>query len=456
MIRSLLTAAILALSLPAAAHPWSARDVVGGEDVSEGWQCRIGHAPPAPCRDLALPAGRGRVQVTIERTFTGSTQVTTDTALSLGHFATPIRVSIDGRPAGRFGPGLAVLERPALRPGSVVAIETTASSYRRAPAWDGRARLGPIGARTDGWLVAPRDATRRPMLVHLPPHLDGPAPLLVALHPWGVGPWAYVGSAIVEEATRAGWIVLAPDGLGNSLWVGDAETEALSSIDAMARALPVDPDRVYLFGASMGGAGATTIGLRHPDRFAALASFFGDSRYALGSYTDAVLPDQQAVDAASCLGFAENARHVPVLLVHGRLDATSALVQSTQLAERLATLGLAHELVVRDDRGHEARLVDEEARRTIAFLGRHRRAPTVPRVSLRSAPGAPRRAYWLEVVPQRADRWSFADVEIDDAGAVRVLARENVRRLRIDPARAPRPPMSLPEGVDLADAQGRP
>ncbi|MBI2894312.1 MAG: prolyl oligopeptidase family serine peptidase [Deltaproteobacteria bacterium] len=431
-----LFALLLAPGTQAGAHPFAARDVVGGEDISTGWTCRVQGGPPGPC-EVAIPAGRRRVRVSIERVVAGAP----GQGLSLGHFATATRVAIDGRSAGRFGPGLVVLETPALAPGgSVVAIETWVSSYRRRPAWDGSARIGPIGQRTTGLLEASvHPGTRRPYLVQVPDHLDEhrPSPLVVALHPWGVGPWAYVGSVLLRRAAASGIVVLMPDGLGNSLWVGDAEREALAAIDALASQISIDPDRVYLFGASMGGAGATTIGYRHPDRFAAVASFFGDSLYSVGGYTSAVLPTEESVRAASCLLFVENARHLPTLLVHGRLDATSSPLQSTRLGDRLGALGFAHDLVMRDDRGHEARLVDEETERMLAFFALHRRVTRPSRVSLRSSDASTRSAYWLRLEPSR-EGWVWADVEIDASGsAVRVLGSENVRRILIDGSRAP-------------------
>jgi predicted esterase len=446
----------------AAAHGFAATDVVGGVDVSAGWSCRVEGAAPGPCADLALGTRR-RVRVTLERTITPGAAAGPSPALSVGHFATPTRVSVDGRRAGRFGPGLVLLPRPALRPeGSRVVVETTASSYRRRPAWDGVARVGPIGRRTTGWLVARgAGATGRPMLVHVPEGLDParPAPLLVALHPWGVGPWAYVGAAIVPAAARAGFVVLAPDGLGNSLWVGQAETEALAAIDALAAAMSIDPDRVFLFGASMGGAGATTIGLRHPDRFAGVASFFGDSQYAVGTYTSAILPEQAAVDAASCARFVENARNLPVFLAHGQRDATTPVVQTTALAARLDELGFTHETVVREDRGHEQRLVDEETPRLLAFLAAHRRARTPLRVSLRASDASVRTAYWLTLEPRSGAGWAFADVQVDRAtNAVRVLAADNIRRVVVRAAEAgldPARPIDAPPEVRVDRSAGR-
>src|SRR5687767_15083239 len=87
---------VLALASPAAAHPWSARDAVGGTSLSDEWQCRIGDGSPTACRDLSLPAGRKRVSVKLERIVRPAAEPSGSIALSLGHFATPTTVSIDG------------------------------------------------------------------------------------------------------------------------------------------------------------------------------------------------------------------------------------------------------------------------------------------------------------------------------------------------------------------------
>ena len=52
-------------------------------------------------------------------------------------------------------------------------------------------------------------------------------------------------------------------------------------MDAAEAALLVDRQRVSIWGASMGGQGAMTIALHHPDTFAVVGSFFGDARFDL-------------------------------------------------------------------------------------------------------------------------------------------------------------------------------
>ena len=74
----------------------------------------------------------------------------------------------------------------------------------------------------------------------------------------------------------------------------------------------VDSQRVSIWGASMGGQGATTIGLHQPDRFALIVSFFGDAKFNLSTYAHALLPTEQAAHKVNPLDVVDNARHVPL------------------------------------------------------------------------------------------------------------------------------------------------
>ena len=65
----------------------------------------------------------------------------------------------------------------------------------------------------------------------------------------------------------------------------------MRAISALRSRVAINPARVSIAGASMGGAGATTIGFHRPDRFASITSFFGDSRYDLATYVRPILHD---------------------------------------------------------------------------------------------------------------------------------------------------------------------
>ena len=59
-------------------------------------------------------------------------------------------------------------------------------------------------------------------------------------------------------------------GRGNTFYQGMGEQDILEAIEDTRRTLPIDADRIYIMGHSMGGAGSFTIGLHFPDRFAGI------------------------------------------------------------------------------------------------------------------------------------------------------------------------------------------
>ncbi|NUN50995.1 MAG: hypothetical protein HUU15_19490, partial [Candidatus Brocadiae bacterium] len=119
------------------------------------------------------------------------------------------------------------------------------------------------GATTECRVAAPRGVPAGARL-----------PLLLTLHTTSE-PADFRRNRFARTLTAAGWIVAAPHSSPNfgKGW-GSREVErsvAVSALDALLRRYPVDPDRVFLNGASMGGNGCWEIGMLHRDRFAGLA-----------------------------------------------------------------------------------------------------------------------------------------------------------------------------------------
>ena len=55
-------------------------------------------------------------------------------------------------------------------------------------------------------------------------------------HPWNGSPWTYAAyKELIEEAGKKDVVLLMPSGLGNSLYVADAEDEVMRAIDARRR-----------------------------------------------------------------------------------------------------------------------------------------------------------------------------------------------------------------------------
>jgi|GEM_PF-991380 len=300
----------------------------------------------------------------------------------------------------------------------------------------------PFGARGGGRAV-----------VYVPPGHDAtrPAPVLVGTHPWNGSMWTYAAYVeLLREARARDVVLLMPSGLGNSLYTADAEQEVMRAVDALGKVLAVDPGAVSIWGASMGGAGATTIGFHHPDRFASVTSFFGDSRYDLGTYVHALLPDEHAAHLVNALDVVDNARHLPVWLIHGEEDTTSPIRQSAMLAQALADRGFR----VRFDRvpgiGHDGALVARLAAGVVDTAATARVPEHPSRVTYRSVRSSEVEAYGVRIVRASASGDAFVDVE-RRADAVHVLHAEGVREIVLEPgalgaAAEPPPPVVVDDG----------
>ena len=79
-----------------------------------------------------------------------------------------------------------------------------------------------------------------------------------------------------SQMTNFPFIVVSPQCPDGKLWSND---QLLSLLDDVEKRYAVDSHRVYLTGLSMGGFGAWSLGLSHPDRFAALAPLCGGGDY---------------------------------------------------------------------------------------------------------------------------------------------------------------------------------
>ncbi len=260
--------------------------------------------------------------------------------------------------------------------------------------------------------------------------LRAPGALLVGVHPWNGGIWTYAAYAeLLDAAETEDVTLLMPSGLGNSLYTEAAEDEVMRAVRAFSREVALDAVRTSIWGASMGGQGAMTIGLHRPADFATITSYFGDARFDVSGYVRAILPTEEKAHLVNPLDVIDNARHVPVWLIHGVDDATSPVKESDLLKTALDKRGYA----VRYDRvvgaGHEAPLVvrflPEVVRR--AGVSRAPRFPT--RVTYRSVRPIDTGAYGVEIERVRPGD-ARVDVEHRD-GAVRVLAADNVATIRL-------------------------
>jgi hypothetical protein len=189
------------------------------------------------------------------------------------------------------------------------------------------------------------DGTVQPFGVALPAGYD-PArrwPMLVILH--GLG---HFSPYQCEARSEPGMIVVAPRGRGGMDYKFVGEPDVLRAVEEALRLFPVDTDRVYLAGNSMGGTGSWHLASRFPDRFAAIMPVCGNTDVRvwteLWDWTTPADSPQREVrdflrDDTGALVYAANLLNVPVVAVHGAEDQIVDRMHSERMVEALRELG---------------------------------------------------------------------------------------------------------------------
>ena len=247
---------------------------------------------------------------------------------------------------------------------------------------------------------------------------ERPWPLLVAVHGAFSTHVENLRRALGMRGDGGAWpdppmLVLSPLGGGELMaYDGLGEDDVLRAIDDVRRAYNVDRDRIYLTGLSMGGGGTWSIGLSHPDLFAALVPVCGvvDPRQWIDD-RDRALYDLDALELGMPPGLAENALNQRVFFFHGDADRVVPVGDSRRMRDRfkaLGWLGKSVRYVELPGVGHNA--WDDAYRDGNVFrLLEGIRRPAFPaRVWFKAASLRHARAYWT-----RIDRIDRAPAEID-------------------------------------------
>jgi predicted esterase len=262
------------------------------------------------------------------------------------------------------------------------------------------ARGAMVKAYRDEW-----DGTLQPYAIFVPRDYDGRrgSPLVVALHGAGSNHRHMLRRVFGldnrpgetdEEASRnelplpeVPAIVVAPFGRGEVMgYDGLGERDVLRVLADVQRAYAIDPRRISLTGLSMGGGGTWTIGLRHPELFAALAPVCGvtDVRKWIDP-AERAFYDEKALEALSPPAFAENAAGLRVFIFHGDADPVVPVGDSRRMVERFKALGWLGKTVTYteypgvDHHAWTKAYADAALLRTLAGVVRDRKAPPAAR-----------------------------------------------------------------------------
>jgi pimeloyl-ACP methyl ester carboxylesterase len=200
-------------------------------------------------------------------------------------------------------------------------------------------------------------------------------------------------------------------------WQDWGRLDALEVLAIAKRTLPVDTNRVYLTGHSMGGHGVWHIGLAHPDLFAAMAPAAGWTCFEL--YIPWFLqkayiygePAQRGMREIALREdwphtFLENALDLPIFILQGGADDNVPSFHARLFVAGLDELGYRYEYKEDPGRGHwynidslDVACVDDPD--LMGFLETKVRDPLPHRVAFKTVnPSRSGRAYWLEVIEQ--------------------------------------------------------
>lgn len=163
-----------------------------------------------------------------------------------------------------------------------------------------------------------------------------PAPVVLVLPP-GTQDQAMVERAISlyfqDAATERGWVVICPIAPEGSSWQRDGALLA-GVLDEVAKSIRPENGLVHLAGISNGGLAAFSLAIEQPGRFASLV----------------VLPGVPG--DATWFDRLDRLKNVPVTMFVGENDTEFWLPQARRTAERLAQLGVDHDLTVLPGQGH--------------------------------------------------------------------------------------------------------
>lgn len=142
---------------------------------------------------------------------------------------------------------------------------------------------------------------------------------------------------LVQTNANFPFIVLSPQCPPGEGW----QTAALTVfVKEMERKYPIDPDRVYLTGLSMGGAGTWKMILKQPDLFAAAVPICGDGDTNSLPYLGAAQLDK--------------IRKLPIWAFHGEKDEAVPVKKSEEMTAALKALGANVQLTIYPDAPHDS------------------------------------------------------------------------------------------------------
>jgi predicted peptidase len=218
-----------------------------------------------------------------------------------------------------------------------------------------------------------------------------PAPLIVALHGYGGDSNFIVRDRLVDLAEEGGYVVVGPMGYNFTGWYGSpviligggpikpsnltqlSELDVLNVVALAQHDFDIDPNRIYLMGHSMGGAGTIFLGQKHSEIWAAAAAI-APAAFMMQPNETTLLEHFKAAT-------------LPLMLTQGSADNVVPPAGTRTWAAAMKELGVEGEYIEKTGLDHGT-IIGPSMDDIFRFFAAHKRTPPPPFVPPRR-PGAP-------------------------------------------------------------------
>jgi poly(3-hydroxybutyrate) depolymerase len=267
------------------------------------------------------------------------------------------------------------------------------------------------------------DDTEQPYAIYLPGRFDPQKryPLVISLHGAGsnhrlnlrrvFGKSNAPGENDVEasryfpEWRAVDYIVASPYARGTMGYQGVAEKDVLDVLADVKKRFPVDENRIYLTGLSMGGGGTLWMALTRPDIWAAIAPVCP----APPSGTDRLAP---------------NALHLPVRIFHGDADPVVRPEGVREWVKRLQHLDTKVEYTEYSGVGHNSWENAYQDGQIFEWFGRFRRNPHPERVRFVTDRFKYNTAFWVQLDELTPGTWAMIDARFTADNRIEVTTAD--------------------------------
>ena len=218
-------------------------------------------------------------------------------------------------------------------------------------------------------------------------------------------------------------IIAVPLGRGPHGWYSSySERDVLDVIADIEASYPVDAERVFMSGASLGGYGAMRLAALHPDVFAAVVQWVGATGDSFNGTPLAGVAPVQVGALGNVVDLLGNLRNVPMGALYSGADELVHVNEALAVRDRLAALDVPSVLWLHPLATHSTYSIISSFAKEAAWSAGRTRVADPAHVTFRTdesffAPEVgvqPDRAYWVSaIVPAGA---GFADVDAVSLG----------------------------------------